>query len=28
LAGLKNLLYVEDYLARHKGATAGAISKT
>jgi len=27
LAGIKNLLYVEDYLARHKGATAGATSK-
>jgi ferritin len=27
LAGIKNLLYVEDYLARHKGATAGAPSK-
>lgn len=27
LAGAKNLLYVEDYLARHKGGTAGAVSK-
>jgi ferritin len=27
LAGVKNLLYVEDYLARHKGATSGAASK-
>lgn len=26
LAGPKNLLYVEDYLARHKTATAGAAS--
>ena len=27
LAGVKNLLYVEDYLARHKGASSGATSK-
>lgn len=27
LAGPKNLLYVEDYLARHKAASAGATSK-
>ena len=27
LAGVKNLLYVEDYLARHKGGTTGAPSK-
>ena len=27
LAGAKNLLYVEDYLARHKAASAGATSK-
>lgn len=28
LAGSRNLLYVEDYLARHKAAPAGAISNT
>jgi ferritin len=27
LAGPKNLLYVEDYLARHKAATSAAMSK-
>jgi len=27
LAGPKNLLYVEDYLARHKAATSAALSK-
>jgi len=27
LAGAKNLLYVEDYLARHKAASAGSTSK-
>jgi ferritin len=28
LAGAKNLLYVEDYLARHKAASAGSTSKS
>jgi len=28
LAGPKNLLYVEDYLARHKTGSAGAISRS
>jgi hypothetical protein len=28
LAGAKNLLYVEDYLARHKAGSAGSTSKS